>query len=574
MIPAALDVNPRRREQLGGRFSLDLGKSLLSAGKIDVASLARVERLATASGESLVALLPKLGLIAERELAAHLASSLDLPRSDAKKLPREATLPRDVGLRYLREARVLPLVEAEERLRLIMADPLDHFAIEAIRELWPGPINIEVGEASLIADTIGRLHHPGDGAREDQEDRATAEDVEPDVARLKDLASEAPVIRLVNQLITEAVGRRASDIHMECTEAGLRLRHRIDGVLQEAPAPPAQHRAAVISRLKIMAKLNIAERRLPQDGRIKLVVKGTPIDLRVSTTPSLHGEGLVLRILDRDSIALDFATLGIAGKVRERLGQALAAPNGIFLVTGPTGSGKTTTLYASLVSLNSPERKIQSVEDPIEYQLEGINQVQVKPSIGLSFATVLRSFLRQDPDILMVGEVRDKETAEIAVQAALTGHLVLSTLHTNDAAGAVVRLRDMGIDDYLLTSSLIGVMAQRLVRRLCPECRRPDPLTRSLVSQYGIAPDAGATFYKAEGCTACDGSGYRGRQCLAEVLLLSDDLRRLVMRQASAGDIHRQAVVEGMLPMFQDGLEKAANGLTTLDEVLRVTKEA
>jgi general secretion pathway protein E len=402
--------------------------------------------------------------------------------------------------------------------------------------------------------------------------------LELDVERLKDLASEAPVIRLVNQTIARAVEQRASDIHIEPFEASLRLRYRIDGVLRDVEAPPNRFRAAIVSRVKIMAKLNIAERRLPQDGRIKLAIRGTPIDLRISTIPTMHGEGVVMRVLDRTGVQLDFATLGLGGAGLDTYLSILERTHGIVLVTGPTGSGKTTTLYTSLVRLNSPDKKILTVEDPIEYQLDGINQIQVKPGIGLSFANVLRSILRQDPDIVMIGEIRDVETAEIAIQAALTGHLVLSTLHTNDAAGTITRLLDMGVEDYLMTSTLNGVTAQRLVRMLCPHCRTRAPAMPELVAQLGLERYAAAgseiQLYHPQGCEHCNDTGYFGRSSLTEVLVVTDEIRRLILKRAEAMELHRAAVQEGMRTMYDDGMAKALDGVTTVEEVLRVTRDA
>jgi general secretion pathway protein E len=402
------------------------------------------------------------------------------------------------------------------------------------------------------------------------------EGLELDVERLKDLASEAPVIRLVSHLIANAGEQRASDIHIEALEHGLRARYRIDGVLQEIEPPPSRFRAAIVSRIKIMARLNIAERRLPQDGRIKLAVRGTPIDLRVSTIPTMYGEGVVMRVLDRQGVALDFAKLGIAGQNLEAYEEILGRPNGVFLVTGPTGSGKTTTLYAALTRLNSPEKKILTVEDPVEYHLEGINQIQVQPSIGLSFAHVLRSILRQDPDIIMIGEIRDVETARIAIQAALTGHFVLSTLHTNDAPSAITRLLDMGVEDYLLTSTMTGVASQRLVRTLCPNCREAEPALPELVEQLGLrryANEREIMVYRPQGCAQCSHSGYYGRTGLIETLQISDSIRRLILRRVEAMELMKAAIDDGMQTMYDDGMRKALAGETTIEEVLRVTRD-
>jgi general secretion pathway protein E len=349
------------------------------------------------------------------------------------------------------------------------------------------------------------------------------------------------------------------------------VRYRVDGVLAETEAPAERLAAAIVSRIKIMARLNIAERRLPQDGRIKVVVRGKEFDLRVSTTPSLHGEGVVMRILDRDGAVLDFKTLGFLDDTLKSYLGALERPHGILLVTGPTGSGKTTTLYTSLIRLNSPERKILTVEDPVEYQLDGVLQVQVKPEIELTFARALRSFLRQDPDILMIGEIRDLETAQIGVQAALTGHLVLSTLHTNDAAGAIARLMDMGVPDYLLTSTINGVAAQRLVRKLCPHCREAREPDTELLERLGAGDDAPRVLYHPTGCDKCNGTGYSGRSALLEVLIMDDALRRLVLQRADAREIEKAAVDGGMRTLYRDGLRKAAEGITSIEEVLRVT---
>ena len=400
--------------------------------------------------------------------------------------------------------------------------------------------------------------------------------VEYDVERLKDLASEAPVIRIVNQLITKAVEARASDVHIEPFENSLRIRYRIDGILEATEAPPFRMVAAIVSRIKIIARLNIAERRLPQDGRTKLIVHGIPIDLRVSTMPTMHGESVVLRILDNQAATLDLKGLGIRGQNLERYLDVLQRPHGVVLVTGPTGSGKTTTLYASLLQINDSSKKIVTVEDPIEYQLEGINQIQVKPGIGLDFASVLRSVLRHDPDIILIGEIRDVETAEIAIQAALTGHLVLSTLHTNNAASAVTRLRDMGVEEYLLTSTLSGVVAQRLVRTLCVHCREKHPALPEIVKQLDLERHAAGErvmLYRATGCERCNGSGYFGRTSIAETLVITDPIRQLILRRTESMALHRAAVEAGMKTMFDDGIQKALSGITTIEEVLRVTRD-
>jgi general secretion pathway protein E len=398
-----------------------------------------------------------------------------------------------------------------------------------------------------------------------------------DVQHLKDQASEAPVIRLVGLIIRRAVETRASDIHIEPFENRLVVRYRIDGVMQETESPPRRFSAAVISRVKIMANLDIAERRLPQDGRIKLRLQGKEIDLRVSTVPTMHGESVVMRILDKGGVPLNFDSLGFEPDVLAKFTEILLRPHGILLVTGPTGSGKTTTLYTALSALNKPDVKILTVEDPVEYQLEGVNQIQVKPQIDLTFANALRSIVRQDPDVIMIGEIRDLETAQIAVQSALTGHMVLSTLHTNDAASTINRLLDMGMEDYLLTTTVLGIQAQRLVRTLCRDCRRSYQALPEVVKETGlgrfVTPGADVMLYEPVGCDTCTQTGFIGRVAIMEVMPMTDGIRGLVMRHATSGDIQKQAVAEGMMTMYEHGLRKVLAGTTTLEEVLRVTRE-
>jgi general secretion pathway protein E len=556
-----------------------LGELLIERGKLDRTGFERARRLREGRGDSLCLLLPKLGLVSERDMAQAVADRLNLPLVDSKDIPDIPLLEDKLSPRFLREAHVLPLAEKPEGLVLAMADPLDSFAADAIRLISGCEALPRVAEPAMLESAIDRLYGQGRSALGqivESGEEEVDEGLELDVERLKDLASEAPVIRLVSHMIADAVEKRASDIHIETLEHRLRVRFRIDGVLIEIDPPPNRFRAAIVSRIKIMAKLNIAERRLPQDGRIKLAVRGTPIDLRVSSIPTMYGEGVVMRVLDRQGVKLDFESLGIGGANLAAYGEILERPNGVFLVTGPTGSGKTTTLYAALTRLNSPEKKILTVEDPIEYHLDGVNQIQVKPSIGLSFANVLRSILRQDPDIIMIGEIRDVETARIAIQAALTGHLVLSTLHTNDAASAITRLLDMGVEEYLLTSTLNGVAAQRLVRTLCPHCRVAEPALPELVAQLGLrryADGGEITIYKPGGCEQCNGTGYRGRMGLVEVLAVGDAVRRLILRRAEARELQRTAIEEGMGTMFDDGMKKALAGVTTIEEVLRVTRD-
>lgn len=556
-----------------------IGKLLIERGKLNAADLDRARRVQQETPERINVILTQLGLVSERDMAEALALYLDLPLVTAADYPTQAILEDQISTKFLKEYRIIPLADTAEGVVLAVADPLDAYAVNAMRLLTGKPVLSRVGVPAEIEAAFERLYGTSKASIENifeevtsEEDEGTNEDIE----RLKDLASEAPVIRMVNMLISRAVEMRASDIHIEPFERKLKVRYRIDGVLREVDAPPSRLRAAVISRVKLMAKLNIAETRLPQDGRIRLVIRGKEIDLRVSTVPSMHGESLVLRVLDKGSVALDFPLLGFEKQVLKSYLDLLDRPHGILLVTGPTGSGKTTTLYTSLLRLNTGERKILTVEDPIEYQLEGINQVQVKPQIGLGFANVLRSFLRQDPDVIMIGEIRDLETAEIAVQAALTGHKVLSTLHANDAATTITRLLDMGVEDYLLTSTVNGVVAQRLVRTLCGDCREPRPVLPEMVEQLQLGRVTGSdpiTLYHATGCEHCNGSGYLGRTGLLELLVLSDPIRRLILQRAEAHEIKRAAVEAGMRTMYQDGVYKILAGTTTLEEVLRVTRD-
>jgi general secretion pathway protein E len=561
----------------GSTLDDSLINGLVNAGRLDRVSLDRVIRLQASSGEPARQILIKLGLVSERDLASAIAGITGLPLAGEHDYPAAPLLEDHLSQRFLRDSAILPLAYDGGELVLAMSDPQDTFAINAVRTVLKCRVTPWVAVPSELERAIDRLYATaGTAADEDaisgEEDDTLALDVE----HLKDLASEAPVIRLVNRIITRAVEIGATDIHLEPFETRLRLRYRIDGVLREGDPPPFRLRAAITSRIKIMAKLNIAERRLPQDGRIKFTARGSAIDLRVSTLPTLYGETIAIRALDRERIALDFAALGISGRNLDTYLRGLEQPDGIFLVTGPTGSGKTTTLYASLVRLNTPDIKIITVEDPIEYQLDGVNQVPVKPSIGLDFSNVLRHILRQDPNIVLVGEIRDLATAQIAAQAALTGHLVLSTLHTNSAAASVTRLVDMGLEDYLVTSTLNGVSAQRLIRTLCRHCLQPYRVLPELTEQLGLTRYTGAEeihLYRPAGCPECGGTGYKGRTTILETLIMTDRLRQLVLRRSESRELHRAAVEEGMTTLFDDGMRKALAGLTSYQEVLRVTRE-
>ena len=519
-------------------------------------------------------MLVRLGLVSERDMAQAMSEVLNLPLADPALFPGEPVAEGLFSLRFLKDARVLPLAEEEGFVRVAVADAADPFVLQSLVEAAGKPVEAQVGLPSEIESALIRLYEKP--AEPEPEAEAELGDFdEEDIEHLKDLASEAPVIRMVNHLIQKAVESRASDIHIEPFADELKVRYRVDGILREVEAPPVRSTAAVISRVKIMAKLNIAERRLPQDGRIPIRVQGKELDLRVSTVPTMFGESVVMRLLDKESVRFDFDALGFDGSPRDRMLQILDMPYGILLVTGPTGSGKSTTLYTALSRLNTQERKIITVEDPVEYQLPGINQIQVKSSIGMTFAGALRAIVRQDPDIIMVGEMRDLETARIAVQSALTGHVVLSTLHTNDASSGVTRLLDMGVEDYLLTSTVNGILAQRLVRRLCPHCREPYSPRPELAARFDRLghPPGGITLYRPVGCEQCNGTGYRGRLVISEVLLMTDPIRKLVLGHATATEIQKAATAEGMATMYEDGLRKSLDGRTTVEEVLRVAEE-
>ncbi|WP_421576395.1 type II secretion system ATPase GspE [Stenotrophomonas maltophilia] len=554
---------------------------LLEKGRLKDGDLARARPLHRESGGSLLGLLVRLGLVSERDHAQTSAEVLGLPLLDAKTVPEsppEALLDGlPLTLRFLKQFHVCPLALHDDAIDLWVSDPQDPYAADAVQLAIGLPVRLHVGLRSEIDDLIERWFGQGRSAMgaiiETADGEGAAVD---DIEHLRDLASEAPVIRLVNLVIQRAVELRASDIHIEPFENRLKVRYRVDGVLIEGESPPVNLTAAVISRIKIMARLNIAERRLPQDGRIMLRVQGKELDLRVSSVPTAHGESVVMRLLDRDTVVFDFHRLGFTDAFLPQFRKVLEQPHGILLVTGPTGSGKTTTLYTALSQLNTADVKIITVEDPVEYQIEGINQIQAKPQIGLDFANALRSIVRQDPDIIMIGEMRDLETARIAIQSALTGHLVLSTLHTNNAAGGITRLLDMGVEDYLLTSTINGILAQRLVRRLEPQHAQRYAASPEEVEKFGLRrlqPEGEIFLYRAQP-SAIAPTGYLGRTTIVEFLVMNDALRSAVMRRAGMGEIEQIARAAGMRTMYEDGLSKALQGHTTLEEVLRVTEES
>ncbi len=498
---------------------------------------------------------------------------------DPENLPKIPLTLEGVSSRFIRENLVVPLEYKNNILKVAMGNPDDKGTIDALQVATSGKVMVYSGDPGLLNEYISKFY-----GQETQninriiEDLGTGEfeflgEEEEDIGHLKDLASEAPIIKLVNMVINRAVENRASDIHVEPFEDELKVRYRIDGVLHDIESVPKKLQAAILSRLKIMAKLNIAEKRLPQDGRIKLKVAEKDIELRVSTIPVLYGEGVVMRILQKEGITIDLDLLGFNPQTLKAFNQLIKKPNGIILVTGPTGSGKTTTLYGALDKINTPDKKIITVEDPIEYQLKGVNQIQMKPQIGLNFANTLRHIVRHDPDIIMIGEIRDLETAEIAIQSALTGHLVFSTLHTNDAPTAVTRLLDMGVEGFLLSSTIRGVLAQRLVRIICPVCKVVDPTPSGQEELTHLRMGNIETLYKGTGCEHCAYTGFFGRIGIFELFLVEDEIRRMILKNEDAQQMREVAKQKGMKNLLDDGLEKVKEGRTTLNEVLRVTQE-
>ena len=523
----------------------------------------------------------------EEQVLRALALQLDLPFVDALDMASvPAELVRLVPINFAKQARVLPLGRDADAVRVAVADPLDTGAQESLSQLLGLPVAPEVAAPQAILDAINAAYDRAADSHDRLMEDLGTEDLESvaheleEPADLLDADDEAPIIRLVNSLMFRAVKERASDIHINPEERDIGVRYRIDGVLREVIRAPKRFQASIASRIKIMGGLNIAEKRLPQDGRIRIKIAGRDVDIRLSTIPTSHGERIVMRLLDKSAVLLDLAELGFEDWQLKVMDGLIARSHGIVLVTGPTGSGKTTTLYGALAKINSPDLNILTIEDPVEIQLKGVGQVQVNPKIELTFANGLRSFLRQDPDIIMVGEIRDLETAEIAIQASLTGHLVLSTVHTNDAAGAVTRLLDMGVQPFLIASSLVGVLAQRLVRVLCPECKQAYTPTAEELEQAGItretlarAGNPSGRLYRPGGCPACQKTGYQGRTGIYELMLVDDDLRQLVLKSVDSNTIKRKAVEKGMLTLLEHGAFKVARGITTAAEVLSVTAE-
>ena len=568
-------------------FGRPLGQILMQSCGLTDEKLQEALRVQAEKGGRLGEVLMGLKAVTEEDVTRALAAQLDLPYlKDIFVDEVDAELAKLIPINFAKQARIVPLKREGDSIVLAVADPLDTAVLDHSRMLLQSDVTPCIARPSTIVDAINQIYDRSLNEAEQVVDEMEAQDLDKaehsleEAQDLLDTGDEAPIIRLVNSLMFRAAKERASDIHIEPMERDLVVRFRIDGVLHEVIKPPKRFQNSIISRVKIMAQLNIAEKRLPQDGRIRIKLAGRDIDIRVSSIPTSHGESIVLRLLDKSATLLDLAEIGMGGQILASMDDVIRRSHGIVLVTGPTGSGKTTTLYGALSRVNSPDVKILTVEDPVEYQLRGINQMATNPKIGLTFANGLRSFLRQDPDIIMVGEIRDKETAEIAIQASLTGHLVFSTVHTNDSAGAVTRLVEMGIEPFLVASSLTAVLAQRLVRRVCVECRIAYEPTDEEISKLGMdrtkfmSLGNGGPIYKAsQGCQTCNKNGYRGRTGIYEFLAVDDDIRQLILKNVDSGAIKKKGVEKGMQLLLDDGARKIAVGETTIAELLSVTQE-
>ncbi len=549
--------------------SEDFGAFLTDGGYLSDGAWGRVQEVLLEAQQGMAGTIAGLGLLSEVDLSLALAKHFELPTASDDDWPITPVDIPDLNPIFLQACHILPVRDMGSELEVIVADPTDDYAVKALAFAARKPISMKVATLRKIEGVINKLYFGGDASLIDELDVDAIAD---DVDRLKELATDAPVIRFVDRMIDDALSRRASDIHVEPLNGKLQIRFRVDGILVEVPGPAKDMVSAVVSRLKIMSDMDIAERRLPQDGRMRVRAHGKEIDFRVSTSPTSQGEAVVLRLLDRGAVRLEFDSLGFDDQVKTPFRNALKRPDGIVLVTGPTGSGKTTTLYTGLSELNTPGRKILTVEDPVEYVLDGIGQVQVDNRIGRTFAKTLRSFLRQDPDIIMVGEIRDGETASIAIQASLTGHLVLSTLHTNSAAAAISRLLDMEVEDYLISSTIRLVMAQRLVRTLCDHCRYETEPNVDFLADLGLSASDGP-FFDGHGCEACHNTGYQGRRMIAEVLQITPEIELAILAHKSGTELEQLAQKGGMRTLFDHGLEVVRGGQTSLAEVLRVTRE-
>jgi len=559
----------------------DFAEILLSQHIVSREQLAEAEQMAENANITLAEALTRLGYATGEEIVRAMAEEHGLEYVDLNEVVIPPQVLELVPESVARENVILPLAEEDGDLKVIVSDPNDYETFEKLRFILNRGIQPVLAPREAILEAINKYYgqtyvESADSMLQEFTDTAIDFTETEDGFGAGEVIDEtaAPIVRLVHLLISEAVQLRASDIHIEPFEDRIRIRYRIDGRLIERDSPPRRLLGAILSRIKILARLDIAERRRPQDGRIKVTVGDKELDLRVSVIPTNHGQSVVMRILDKDNIRVGLRELGFSDEDHRRFSALIRRPNGIILVTGPTGSGKTTSLYAALNELNTPDRKIITAEDPVEYYLPGVNQVEIRHEIGLDFARVIRAMLRQAPNIILVGEMRDLETAQMGIQASLTGHLVFSTLHTNDAPSAITRLIDMGVPSYLVSSSVIGIMAQRLVRVVCEKCKQPYMPSESVLQAAGLTAEqvAGAKFMKGRGCDACNNSGYRGRTGIFELMLMTARIRELTFNEASTNEIRRAAIEEGMKTLFQDGLQKALRGVTTLEELFRVAK--
>jgi len=547
-------------------------------GERNPAALIKIDELLSKNGESLEEVLIKSRVLDEKEVLEVLSEFYEFPYTlTISEREIDSELVKTLPISFAKKFRLIPFQKKNGRVVIILSPPLDLYALDEVQSLFGCEIEPILALNHIVLDTINRVYERGKEMTEGIEDDSTGIS-EYDLQEPKDLLEaedEAPIIKFVNSLLFQAVKEKASDIHLECFEKELSVRFRKDGILHEITSVPKKLQASIISRVKIMAELDIAEKRKPQDGRIRVKVAGRDVDVRISTVPTTWGESVVMRILDRSSVLLTLEDLGLAGKKLHIFEGLIQRPHGIILVTGPTGSGKTTSLYAGLERINSPDKKIITVEDPVEYQIQGINQIQVNPKVNLTFANGLRSILRQDPDVILVGEIRDRETADIAIHASLTGHLVFSTLHTNDSASAITRLIDMEIEPFLVASSLMAVIAQRLLRFLCNHCKEPYEPHDDELLKIGIRRSQmhDGVLYRARGCDKCFNMEYSGRTGIFEMLMIDDDIRNLTLSQVDSTKIKRKAMEHGMTTLRMDGAEKVARGLTSVDEVMRVTEE-
>jgi type IV pilus assembly protein PilB len=558
-----------------------IGEQLVRENLITQEQLSRALDDARSNGTRVGFSLVKLGMLAEQDLVRALARQHRVPAVDLERVKLDPKILKLIPAEIAAKHQVLPLRRVGRTLTVAMSNPTDLGVIDDLKFITRLDIEPVIAGDFTLKKTIDREYEQSDERINDLLKQIESDDIEVVEDREEEISAsalaaavdEAPVVKLINGILTDAVQKGASDIHFECYEKDIRVRYRVDGVLQEIMRPPMKMKAALISRFKILSDLNIAERRVPQDGRLKLRLGKRVIDFRVSTLPTLFGEKIVLRILDKGNLTLDLEKFGMEPKAEQDFMRAIMNPYGMVLVTGPTGSGKTTTLYSALSKINTNEVNIMTAEDPVEYNLHGINQVQVRTDIGMTFAAALKAFLRQDPNIIMVGEIRDLDTGSIGIKAALTGHLVLSTLHTNDAPSTITRMIDMGIEAFNVASAVNLITAQRLVRRICGNCKEPVSYPDEYLRAAGITPEEAATmtFYRGKGCDTCNGSGYKGRQGLYEVMAMSPALRRMILQEASTADLQAQAISEGMLTLRMDGMQKVARGVTTMEEVLKET---